>query len=341
VLHALAAAAALAASLCGGTLARIDQAAGAGAPGSARQARVVMGTIVEIRASGTPSMQAALDQAFRVVDRVDASMSLWKESELTRLNQRGSGVLSADLASVLAHALDVAAASNGAFDPTVEPLVRAAGLVGGEPRALAADERRRLLQRVGFGRVHFDPVSRRVRLDRGTRLDLGGIAKGYAGDLALAVLREAGAQSALVDIGGSSIAVRGQRLVVEIRDPEKTGAPAWASFRATDVAVSSSGGDQKPRHILDPRTGLPATGVLAASVVAASGIEADALSTAVYVLGPVDGLRLLVRRGADGVVLLQQAGTRVLLATPGFAGRYGLVTAPGVELREVARPERR
>jgi FAD:protein FMN transferase len=332
VLQRVALAAVLAAHPSAG-VARTDDAAREGPPHTVRQARVVMGTLAQIQATGAKPLEAAVDEAFRRLDLVDDSMSLWKQSELERLNARGRGVLSADLATVLARALDVASASNGAFDPTVEPLVRAAGLVGGEPRALGEDERRRLLSRVGFRRVHVDPASRQARLDPGTRLDLGAIAKGYAADLALAALRDAGAESALVDIGASSIEVLGTPLVVEIRDPEAAGAAAWGSFRVRDAAVSSSGGDQRPRHIFDPRTGRPATGVLAASVVATTGIEADALSTAVYVLGPADGLRLLRLRGADGVVLFREAGRRVIVATPGFGGRYGLVTSPGVDLR--------
>ena len=74
--------------------------------------------------------------------------------------------------------------------------------------------------------------------------------------------------------------------------------------------------------------------MLAVTVVAATGIEADALSTAVYVLGADEGLRLLERRGADGLVLLREGGRRVLRATPGFATRYHLVAAAGIEVTE-------
>ena len=324
----------LAASPGGAGRARGDILGQQGAPQAAREVRVVMGTAAEIRVTGAASGEAVLEAAFAALDRVDAGMSLWRPSELTRLDDRGRAVVSADLMAVLGHALDVAAASSGAFDPTVEPLVRASGLLGGTPHALPEAERRRLLSRVGFRRVHANPDTREVWLERGTRLDLGAIAKGYAADLALSALREAGAATALVDLGGSSIGVLGMTLGVEVRDPEAAGAPPWASFRVRDEAVSSSGGDQKPRHIFDPRTGRPATGVLATTVVASTGVEADALSTAVYVLGAEEGVRLLLRRGVAGIVLLRQAGKRVIVTTPGFAGRYGLVTAPGVELRE-------
>ncbi len=264
--------------------------------------------------------------------RTDERLSLWKPSELQRLDDAGAGVLSAQGFRVLRHALEIAAASGGAFDPTVEPLVRAAGGFGDPPRALSAEERRALLARVGHARVRIDAATRGVRLG-GTRVVLDGIAKGDAADEALAALRRAGARSGLVDLGGSSLAAFGEPLFVELRDPAGRGRP-WAAFRAAEASVSSSGDDQKPGHILDPRSGRPANAVLQATVVASKGIEADALSTALFVLGAEAGLALVARRGAHGLVLLEVAGRRVVRTTPGFAARFALRAAPGVEVRD-------
>jgi FAD:protein FMN transferase len=305
-----------------------------GEPRAAREVRIVMGSTAEVRLTGLADPAPALDAAFAALARVDDAMSLWKESELTRLNETGGGPVSADVMAVLVGALDVASASGGAFDPTVEPFVRASGGLGGPHRALTAAERAGLLARVGFRRVHADPAGQRVALDPGTRLDFGGIAKGYASDLALLALRAAGASSGFVDLGGSSLGVFGTPLIVDIRDPEAPEAPPWAAFRAEDLAVSTSAGDQKPGHIFDPRTGEPAALVLAAIVVARTGIEADALSTAVYVLGADRGLRLLAERGAAGAVLVREAGERVVRTTPGFAAAQRLVKAPWVRVRE-------
>jgi thiamine biosynthesis lipoprotein len=303
-------------------------------PPPAREVRVVMGTTAEIRLTGLTDPAHALDAAFAALSRVDDAMSLWKPSELTRLNDAGGGPASADVLAVVAHGLDVASASSGAFDPTVEPIVRATGGLGGPPRVLDAAERRRLLGRVGFRRARVDLARGELRLRRGTRLDLGGIAKGYAADLALAALRGAGAASGLVDLGGSSLGVFGEPLTVDVRDPETEDAKPWASFRVEEAAVASSGGDQRPGHILDPRTGQPAARVLATTVVARTGIEADALSTAAYVLGAEEGLRLLVRRGAAGLVLRREHGERLIRTTPGFAATYSLVVADRVRVRE-------
>jgi thiamine biosynthesis lipoprotein len=235
--------------------------------------------------------------------------------------------------AVLRQALEVASASGGAFDPTVEPLVRAAGFLTERPRQLSKRARAHLLGRVSASHVHLDPEARRVRLDPGTSLDLGGIAKGYAADLALAALRDRCVTSGLVDLGSSSIGAFGQSLEIQVRDPERADASPWASFRVTQGAVSTSGGDQRPGHILDPRTGRAADRVLSATVVADAGIEADALSTALFVLGADAGLDLLRRRGAAGFVLLREHGQALLRTTPGFAGDFSLTPAPGVAVQ--------
>jgi thiamine biosynthesis lipoprotein len=300
----------------------------------AREVRVVMGTTAEVFATGLAEPAPALEAAFAALASVDDQMSLWKQSELTRLNAAGEAVVSEELLVVIAASLEMAAASGGAFDPTVEPLVRASGGLGGSQRHLSAAERARLLPRVGAARVHVDAATRHVRMQPGTAIDLGGIAKGFAADRALDALRRAGATSGFVDLGGSSLGVFGQPLTVDVRNPIKAGGLPWASFTVADRAVASSGSDQKPDHILDPRTGAPAHRVLATTVVAKTGIEADALSTAVYVLGPTDGIALLERRGAAGLVLLRERGRNVIVTTRGFREAFDLEPAAGVRVRE-------
>jgi len=116
-----------------------------------REVRLVMGSTAEVRATGVDDPAAALDRAFAALALVDDQMSLWRESDLTRLNDAGAGAVPPELFEVVGRALDVASASGGAFDPTVEPLVRAAGGLGGPRRTLGDDERRALLVRVGAG----------------------------------------------------------------------------------------------------------------------------------------------------------------------------------------------
>ena len=296
-----------------------------------------MGTTAEVEVKGMSAPGPALAAAFAAIDRVDDALSLWKPSELQRLNDAGEGAPGPDLRAVLEKALEVAAASGGSFDPTVEPVVRALGGFGTPSLSLSAAERTALLARIGYRRVHVDPASGKVRLEPGTRLDFGGIAKGYAVDEALAALRSAGAPAGVVSLGQSSLGLFGTSLDVEVRDPgpETVGpGPPWAVFRVQNGSVSTSGSDQRGAHILDPRSGAYADGVLSVTVVASTGVEADALSTAAFVLGAEPGLRLIERRGAEGFVLLREDGASVLRATRGFAEQHGLKLAKGVSSRD-------
>ncbi len=262
-------------------------------------------------------------------------MSLWHESELVALNASGRAAVSPETFAVVARAIEIARASGGAFDPTVEPLVRAGGHLGTPRRRISVREQAALRKTIGPGHVHLDSVTRTIALDPGTRLDLGGIAKGYAVDQALAAARGAGAARAMVDLGGSSLGALGEPLTVVVRDPDHADASPWAELTIDAGAIGTSGGDQRPGHILDPRTGKPARGVLAATVVAPTAMDADALGTAVFVLGAREGLALLGARGAEGLVLLRERGRPVIVTTRGFAARHRLRTRPGVIAREL------
>ncbi len=303
----------------------------------ARETRLVMGTTAEIEVQGLADPGPALAAAFAALARIDETLSLWRPSELQKLNDAGQGIPSRALREVLEKALELAEASGGGFDPTVEPIVRAEGGFGTPPHALSGAERAALLAHIGYRRVHQDPSSGRIRLEPGTRLDFGGIAKGYAVDQAIDALRSAGAITGVVSLGESSLGLLGTTLDLEVRDPEagpgEPGKP-WAVFHAENSHVSTSGTGQKGPHILDPRTGQAAGGVLSVTVLAASGAEADGLSTAAFVLGAGPGLRLIEKRGAAGFVLLRESGAPVVRTTNGFVRMHGLVPAEGVTVRE-------
>ncbi len=298
-----------------------------------REMRVVMGTAAAVEVRGAPEPDDALDAAFAGLSRVDDALTSYRDSELVRLNAAGVGEASSDLRVVLRMALEVADASQGAFDPSVEPLLRATGFYTGPMRPLRDSERRDAMARVGFARVRLE--GRRVRLPEGGGLDFGGIAKGYAADEALGALRSAGARAASVDLGGSSIAVFGPADLVEVRDPTQPEVKPLARFRLENEALATSSQSERSGHIIDPRSGSPAAAALSVTVVTARAMEADALSTAVFVLGAEDGLRLLHSRSAEGCVLERGPGGSLRLrTTPGFAARRGLRARPGLRVTE-------
>lgn len=289
-----------------------------------------MGTAAEV-AVPPGTAPAAVEAAFSALGEVDDEMSLWKDTPLARLNAAGRGQATPALLGVVRHALDVCAASDGAFDITVEPLVRAAGALGGRPRQLSPRARARLAARVGAGHVHLEAEGV-LRMSGGARLDLGGIAKGYAVDRALERLRSGGVEQAVVDLGQSSVGVLGRERIA-VRDPFRPDA-VLAELTLADASLATSGNAERGAHVIDPRTGLLVTRAGSVTVVAASGMEADALSTAAWVLGPERGLELVARRGAQGLFVTGEAGAVLILTTPGFAARFALRVAPGVTQRD-------
>jgi thiamine biosynthesis lipoprotein len=272
----------------------------------------------------------ACTAAFQRVAELEDVMSDYRPtSELMRLCAQAGGPpvpVSEDLFLVLQRAQDLARRSGGAFDVTVGPYValwRKARQTGQFP---SEEERRRARRLVGWRKMRLDPPARTVRLRvPDMRLDLGGTAKGYAGDRALAVLKEQGVTRALFEAGGD-IVVSGpppgrRGWGVELFDarPEGDGETGRWGDRETrrrgdgeigrwmrtltlaHAAVSTSGDTEqfvefhgkRYSHIVDPRTGLGLTHRLAVTVVARDGITADSLATAVSVLGPEKGPALV------------------------------------------------
>ncbi len=285
------------------------------APGGAQvrreYAEVHMGvaTRLVLYAPDDRRAREAARAAFDHVARLEDIMSDWRPaSELRRLEPRaGAWVpVSRPLYAVLDRAVAVARASDGAFDPTVGPLValwREARRRRQLPAAAALDSARRL---VGWRQLALDPRRRRVRLARaGMRLDLGGIAKGYILQAALDTLRGRGVSRALVEAGGDVVVGDappgrpGWQVDVAGADPALTGRAA-ALRRA---AVSTSGptaqfveiGGVRYSHVVDPRTGVGLRNARAATVVAPHGATADALSTALTVVDPAAVPRVLAR----------------------------------------------
>ncbi len=253
-------------------------------------------------------LEAALDE----VDRIDRLMSHYKpDSPLSRLNREaalGPVPVDPELFDFIALSLRYGRESGGAFDITVGPLMKAWGFFRGGGRVPGTEEIAALRERVGYQHVRLDPQARTIRFDRrGVELDLGGIAKGYAVDRAVALLRREGVAAALVSAGGSTIYALGappgaDGWDVDLQDPVDPGAVAL-TVRLKDRALSVSGRSEKSferdgvvySHIMDPRTGRPVPGVLGVAVLAESGTAGDALDDAFFVQG-VEGTRASLRR---------------------------------------------
>ena len=318
-------------------------------PPREEQVRYVMGTTATVRAwapdSGTAIL--AVEAAYAAFDRTDSLMSTWRDdSVLSRLNRSGAGLWVAvgpEVCQVLNEAKRVAEASGGAFDPTVLPLVHLWGFREGAaavPDSLALLS---VLESVGHDFLELDLSGGRARLlAEGAAVDLGGIAKGYALDCAARAMQKAGAGGGVIDLGGNVLVFgKGPGRQVGIVDPQRE-SRFLASIPLTDAAAATSGQyeryltikGRRYGHILDPRTGWPVSPGVSVTVVSDRAILADALATAVVVLGPEAGLALLENTdGVEGVLALSDGrGGLILKTTSGYvslSSAHTLQSLPG------------
>jgi thiamine biosynthesis lipoprotein len=263
----------------------------------------------------------ASDAAFSRIAALDKALSDYDpESELMKLCDRAGGppvAVSDDLFRCLSRAQAMSDASGGAFDATIGPvgrLWRRTRRNGTLPDRAALEKARAL---VGYRLVELDARSRTVKLAKsGMKLDLGGIAKGFACDEAIAALKREGVTSALVAGAGDIVCSapppgeRGWRIGVASPDGDPEKPERFVSVR--DAAVSTAGdaerfvviGGTRYGHIVDPNTGMGLTHHASVTVVAKDGATADSLDTAAFVLGAERGLRLIEDQGASGLFVV-------------------------------------
>lgn len=254
--------------------------------------RLFMGTFIKI----TSPDQRASRIAFAQFKEVDDRLSKYKEgSEISMLNKRKTYKVRRETMELLRKSKEFCIVSQGAFDITVGPLIQLWGFKDKSFRQPSGEEISAMLQRIGCDKIILDFDNNVVKLQPDMELDLGAIAKGYAIDCAVAALKSAGIKSCLINAGGEVYCMGdkfGKPWRVGIQDPRGKGLIEYIEPR--DQAVSTSGdyeqyfvrGNKRFSHIMDPKTGYPAdSGVIAVTVIAPDGTAADALSTAIFVMG--------------------------------------------------------
>ena len=299
-----------------------------GAPDARRLRRPMMGTLVEVvwRSAGgeddTGEVRAVLERMERLASRMGPR---GPESEVARINAAAGAapvVVSREVLEVVRKAEEVSRLTAGAFDITVAPVEAAWGDIQWEGGGHVAGEEsiRASLERVGYRRVRVDEKARTVGMERpGMRLDLGGIAKGFIVDEGIRHLAEAGIREVLVNAGGDIRASGGREQApwrIGLRDPFRKG-ELLGIFRVREGAVVTSGTYERYLetregrfgHIVDPATGRPAAGLVSATVLAEEAAFADALATALIVMGREKGIALLRRLPSVRSVLVEPDGT--------------------------------
>ena len=264
-----------------------------------------MGTTfsVVLHGSDQASMNQAVDAAFAEVHRLDELLSNYRpQSEWSRINREAASrpvAASPELFRLLSDCIEYSRESEGTFDLTVGPLMRAWGFFGGNHHVPSADQIRDALQLVGYQHVKLDPQTQSVSFDRsGVEIDPGGVGKGYAVDRMVEILRARGIRNALVAASGSSLFGLGnppdepQGWPISIADPWDHRKNAARVF-LKDASLSTSGsyeksfrsGGHRYPHIIDPRSGVPSERAVQVSVIAPRTIDSEVWAKPYFIQG--------------------------------------------------------
>ena len=277
---------------------------------------------------------ALLDEAETLIGSLEEQVSVTDEhSDIYAIDHTGSGSLSGNAAELMEQALELCHRTGGALDISVYPIVRAWGFTTGSYQVPDEETIQSLLPLVDYTQIQYDAATGVVTLPEGMEIDLGSVAKGYAGQLAAQMLREHGVQSALLNLGGNVQTVGakpdGSPWQIGIKDPQ--GEDAMMVLSVEDQAVVTSGGyeryfeqdGQTYWHIMDPFTGRPAdSGLLSVTIVGDEGVVCDGLSTALFVMGLEKAADLWAQSGDFEAVFVTASGE--VYITEGLQDRFAL-----------------
>ncbi|MDO8804548.1 MAG: FAD:protein FMN transferase [Elusimicrobiota bacterium] len=300
--------------------------------------RALMGTKVSITVFSEDGEKAAraMEAAFSRISALEAILSKQRKgSDIDRLNSSPDGKtkVAPETFEVIKRAVDYGKITLGAFDVTVEPLLKLWERAEKENLLPTPAALKRALDMAGYDHISLDPVTLEVKFDKpGMRIDIGGIAKGYIVGEAVKAIQAQGVTQALVTAGGDMYALganpeRGA-WNIGIRNPLKQ-EENIRFIEVSDRAVSTSGHymrfytvkGKQYSHIVDPRTGYPAkNNVVSVTVIGADGTAVDALTKSMVVLGAEKGLAVVAAQpGFDALVLTWDGAKLEYFQTPGFA----------------------
>lgn len=290
------------------------------------------GWSVKLAAVQAPSGLGSRVQA--LLDDMVAELSHWEAgSRLSAFNRAPAGswhILPSRFFGILAAGIDLARETGGAFDPTIGALVDLWGF-GPTPPQLEPPSNTEItaaLARGGWQRIEIDPIGCRARQPGGLKLDLSAIAKGRAVDEIALLLRGLGLRSFLVEVGGEllgqGLRPDGQPWWVEVESPPDAAATA-CRVALHGLAIATSGdyrryfyyGGRRYAHSLDPRTGRPVdNGIASVTVLHENCMQADALATAISVLGPEEGYAFAEARGIAAIIIVRNGHALREVMTP-------------------------
>jgi thiamine biosynthesis lipoprotein len=302
--------------------------------------RMVMGTFARVVVIAKDSDDAGkcIESAFAQINKVDDSMSDYKsDSEISRVNREGfrkAVKLSQSTYDVLQRSIEFSELTDGAFDITVGPLVELFREAKEKNVLAEQDEIDDAKSKVGFEKLKLDNENRTVQFTvEGMQLDLGGIAKGYAVDKAVETMQSRGAISGMVDLGGDircfGAPLKGRdHWVIGLQNPDigrdSAGPEVLLKLKMTNGAIATSGDYQqyiliegkRYSHIIDRKTGTSSEGLSSVTIIADNATNADALATAVSIMGSEKGLELIENiPGTEAILITSQPEYKLIKTT--------------------------
>ncbi len=311
-----------------------------GTPHLVKRSQLLMGTVVFVTAVGKDesTTQQAAKAGLDEIRRLEELLSTWiPTSELSQVNAaagREPIQVSQETFAVLTRSLEMAKLTQGGFNVAVGPAVKAWD-ASGEGQVPSQEDLEALRPQMELSNMQLDEKTRSVWLRHpGMSVDVGGIGKGYAADLAARVMQASGATAGVVAVSGD-IKTFGrmpdhQRFVFGIQHPRKEQGEVLGRIELEDEAVSTAGDYQRYfmkdgvryHHILNPATLLPARECQSVTVIAKDGVLADGLDTGIFVMGPDKGMALIESLPDVEGVIVDQDGT--VLVSSGLKGRLSL-----------------
>jgi len=292
-----------------------------------------MDTIIELTVYGK-NAEAAVEKAAERIKELEKELSATAEnSTVNRINtSKGKSVaVSGNVLVPLRAALDISKKSGGALDVTVYPVVKAWGFISKDYRVPEEGELSRLLHKVGYKNITVSDSG--VFVPDGVEIDLGSVAKGYTSQCVCNIIKQIGAEGAVVSLGGNVQTVGskpdGTKWRVAVCDPDNPDSGYIGTLNVGETAVVTSGGYQrffeqdgiKYHHIIDPSTGKPAeSGLKSVTVICSDGTYADGLSTALFVLGLKKAMDYHKKYGGFDAVFVSDDGTVTI--TDGLKGSF-------------------
>jgi thiamine biosynthesis lipoprotein len=281
----------------------------------------ILGTTICLRAYGKNS-EKAIDEAVARLYEINDKMSVFNnDSEISKINAyagKAPQKVSQDTFFVIMKAIAYSKLSNGAFDPTIRPIMNLWGIGKDDATVPGINNINKTISNVNYNDVILDEKNCIVMLRHEAQcIDLGGIAKGYAADEVKAIFIKNNIDNAIIDLGGNIYALGSPPdnplWKIGIQDPLKKRGEIVGALGLSNKSVVTSGGyeryfknnGKKYHHIMDPKTGYPSSnGVISATIISDFSIDGDAIATCAFVMGLEKGLRLIEsREGIDAILI--------------------------------------